>query len=151
AFGTPVALPGPVQSAVDDWCPAPTVGETQVFFHAYRGTALAKLWFATRASTTVPFDAAMSLTATDNPMRQEFAPTLTDDGLVLIYAESTPMVFKLQITERTSATGTFGTPMLLANVNDGPTVDDSYPFVTGDGLDLVFSSTRGPVGAGHTL
>src|SRR5262245_29431117 len=100
-FSAPVALPGPVQSAVDDWIPTPTVGETQVFFHGYRGTQLAELWFATRASTSVPFDAATNLAATNSAGVQQFAPTLTDDGLVLIYGNSTPMVFKLWIAERT--------------------------------------------------
>ena len=147
-FSPPTALPGPIQSQVDDWIPTPTVGETQIYFHAYRGTQVAELWFATRASTDVPFDPATNLTATNEPGVQQFSPTLTDDGLVLIYARSSPNAFKLYSTQRTSPTGTFAAPAMLANVNAAQ-ADDSYPFVTGDGLDLVFSSTRN--GAVHTL
>ena len=147
-FSMPAALPGPIQSAVDDWCPASTLGDTQMFFHSYRGSTLAKLWFATRPSTSVAFDPATKLAATDNLSSQQFAPTLTDDGSLLIYADSVGGGFSLYSTERAGG-ATFGPPAILANVNAGGGVDDNYPFVSGDGLDLVFSSTR--TGATHSL
>ncbi|HEX3760869.1 MAG TPA: hypothetical protein VHW23_19360 [Kofleriaceae bacterium] len=135
--------PGQVNGSSDDWGPAPSVGETQVFFNSYRSGPAAKLWFSTRAAKTDPFGAAAPVTPTDVQGAEQICPTLTEDGLELIYADNQLKGYKLYVSRRASTTAVFPAGTELAIVNDpSTTVDDSYPFVSADGLDLVWSSTR---------
>src|SRR5690242_15122042 len=87
-FATPAALPGPIQSPADDWCPTPTIGGLQIFMHSYRAGSFGQLFFATRASTSDAFGAASNVTELTTGTSQQFDPTLTGDGLRIIYADS---------------------------------------------------------------
>jgi hypothetical protein len=141
-FSTPAALPGPVQSATDDWSPAPTAGGTQIYFYSYRAGFLGKIYRGVRASLADPFGAATPVTEVDNALSQQIAPTVTSDNLLLIYADEVTGSFKLHVATRGSVGSPFDPPGVLANVNCSNTVDDLYPSISADGLRLVFSSTR---------
>jgi Tol biopolymer transport system component len=149
AFSMPAPLPGPIQSTTDDWSPAPTLGELQVFFHSYRSSSLGRIWMAARASRADPYGAATMVSELVNSTSQQFAPTLTGDGLRIIYADNAPGNFNLYEAVRTSPTGPFQAPQLIAGVNFAPTTQENFPFVSADGLRLVWSSNRN--GANSTI
>jgi WD40-like Beta Propeller Repeat len=148
-FSAPVVLPGPVLSAVDDWTPSPTRGELEIYFHSYRDSVEAQLYRGTRQQISDPFGAATLVVETDTASGQQFSPTLTADGLLLVYADSSSGPFKLTQATRSAADASFDTPAEMPVVNSGPTADDNYPALTADGLRLVLASTR--LGANHRV
>jgi Tol biopolymer transport system component len=141
AFSTPTALPPAVQSAVDDWCPTPTADGLQLFMHTYRGGSFAQLWFAKRTSTTSAFGGAAQVTELTTGTSQQFNPTLTGDGLHLIYSDDKAGSFDLYEAVRATPASQFGTPVVLAALND-PTGTDWNGFVSSDGLRLMYTSNR---------
>jgi hypothetical protein len=140
AFSTPAALPGPVQSPVDDWCPTPTVGGLQIFMHTYRASTHGQLFSATRTATNLPFGMATNVAELTTGTSQQFDPTLTGDGLDIIYSDDMAGPFHLYEAMRSSATGKFGTPVALAAINS--TTTDWDAFLSDDGLRLMFTSQR---------
>ena len=142
AFSAPARLPGPIQSAIDDWLPTPTDGGLEMFMHTYRAGTLAEIWAASRPATNVDFGAASQVSELTTGTSQQFDPTLTGDALRIIYADNMGNTFHLYEATRASPTGTFGAAVELANVNSGTAALDWNPFVSADGLRLVFTSQR---------
>lgn len=129
-----------VQSGGDDWFPTPTAGDTQLFFYVYPGASAADLVVATRATPTSPFGAPQLVTELDTT-NDEQAPTLTDDGLEIVWVYRTQTVASDLMTSRrasTTATWPAGTP--IATINGANA--DSTPWISGDGLRLWLTSDR---------
>jgi hypothetical protein len=140
AFSTPTALPPAVQSAADDWCPTPTADGLQLFMHTYRAGSFAELFVASRSSTTAAFGAATNVAELTTGTSQQFNPTLTGDGLHIIYADDKPGMGSFDLYEAVRATSAsqFGTPVALAVLNTAAT--DWNPFVSSDGLRVMYTS-----------
>jgi Tol biopolymer transport system component len=142
AFSQPAVITGAINSPSDDWVPTPTAGGLQMFIHTYRASALAELWAANRPTTAAVFGPAVRVDELVTGSSQQFDPTLSDDGLDLIYADNQPGLFHLFEAVRTQPTGMFAPPVELASVNDLATGNDWNPFLSSDGSRLVFSSSR---------
>ena len=146
-FSMPVALPGPVQSVDDDWTPTPTKGELVLFFYSYRpGGNPPSIWYATRTTPTDTFGSPMLVSELDGP-NGEKEPTLTDDGLVLVYQIGTDQASDLYTASRMSGL-TFSSPSPVVELNSP--FGDGDPWISADGTRLLFVSTRLDGGA-HQL
>jgi hypothetical protein len=140
-FSTPAALPGPIQSPIDDWDPTPSMGELLLYFHSYRGGVNAALYFASRAATTDAFSAATIVTELTTGTSQQFAPTLTGDALDIVYCDDQGgSTFHLYEATRTSTAQPFSTAATVDALNS--VTNDWFPYMSSDGLRIVFSSGR---------
>lgn len=142
AFSSPSALPGAIQSAVDDWSPTPSDGGLLMYMHTYRASARAQIWVASRAAITDTFPAPKEVTELANGA-QQFNPTLTADALRIVYGDSSSGLFHLQEATRADLSAQFGSITPLASLNDA-SGNDWNPFVSADGLRIIYSSSRGP-------
>ncbi|HUJ61778.1 MAG TPA: hypothetical protein VLX92_24910 [Kofleriaceae bacterium] len=140
-WSTPIALPGPIQSTDDDWAPTPTRGGLQLYFFSFRtgGVGGADLWYATRQSVTAEFGAAADVTQLDTT-DDERSPTLTDDGLDILFARDTATTGDIYEAQREETDDPFGTAVLAPNLSSSAA--DADPFVSADGLRVVFASSR---------
>ena len=77
-------------------------------------------------------------------------PTVTADGLTMVFSDSATGLYDLYTTTRTSADGSFGQPSPVAGVND-PAEYDHTPYLLPDGMTLYFASTRGNAGVSYDL
>lgn len=146
AFQPPVRLPPPLNSTFDDWFPTPR-GDAELYFHSYRtGSLGAALWVARRASTGDGFDPPTRMDQLDT-VDDEVAPTITDDGLELVFErDSGSGVAHLYSSRRGSSDVPFvdASQLMLGDSN----AVDTTPWLSGDGLRLIFSSARsGGIGA----
>jgi len=126
AFSAPAPLPGPVQSPIDDWIPTPTAGGLQLFMHTYRSMPRADIWTASRSSTTATWSAASEVLELVSP-GQLFSPTLTDDGLRMILADSRSGMFKLYEATRASPTAMWRIGLRRSLSGEGTTSSSSAP------------------------
>ncbi len=141
AFSAPQPLPAVVQSPDDDWYPTPAVGGLDLYFYSYRGGAgNADIWHTQRASLAATFDVPSTVAGIDTSANER-APTLTDDGLTIIYEHDTMMTdADLYTATRNTLADPFAAPAAIAELSS-PYVE-ADPFVTADGLDIVFVSAR---------
>lgn len=137
-FATPVALVGDgLQSGADDWAPTPTLGGLGLYFYSYREGASPKIFHAERSSTTAPFDPpiyAMDLAVGTGSGQR--ASTLTADALDILFENGGGMIYE---ATRTSVAMPFSTPQPVTPIDGGGAYE---PFMTADGLRLVFDSPR---------
>ena len=138
-FSVPTLLPGPVQSASDDWFPTPTRGELELYFYSYIGAlGDAEIVRATRADTTSPFSAGtrvLELESADD----DTSVALSEDSLVLVMTRVAATTHLYEAT-RASPSDSFSTPVAIAPIMTA--ADDLSPWLTADGLHLVFGSRR---------
>jgi hypothetical protein len=145
AFSTPAPLPGPVQSAQDDWEPTPTLGGLELYFYSFRNGSNADIYVATRPSLAGAFNAPVAETEL-NTIADEGSTTLTDDADDVIF-ERDGDLFEAR---RASPSVPFDPPALVTELNT-PSAEGS-PFETADGLRIVFASSRiGPDSEGLDL
>jgi hypothetical protein len=142
AFGpwsTPQLLPGPIQSSVDDWGGAPTLGETMLAFYSYKGSAHANLWTATRASTSDPFDAPTELDQISTTVGER-GPAISEDALTLIWAVDVGADHQLRESHRMTTAVMFSLAFDPGLGIAGGDDDDAW--LSADGNRLVFASDR---------
>ncbi|MGE5186348.1 MAG: hypothetical protein ACM31C_30040 [Acidobacteriota bacterium] len=141
ALSAPQKLPAVVQSTDDDWTPTPTRGGLDLYFYSYRpgGVGGADLWHAQRATLADSFAAPAPVSELDTTSN-EGTPTLTADGLVILFARTVGTSGEIFEAARASSADAFGPAMQVAELSSGTANGD--PFVTGDGLRLVFTSAR---------
>ena len=133
AFSAPLQLPAIVQSGADDWFPTPSLGS--LLFYSYRGTSYGQIFEAARDPLGTPaIHGELSQGTFDIKW-----PTLTNDGLTIIYGAFDGVGFNLWQASRAAPTGAFSSPAQLS-ISAGSY--DFSGFVSGDGLRLVFISER---------
>lgn len=137
-FSTPVRLPMEVQSTADDWGPTPTYGDLELYFYSYRtGGNGSAFWVSTRTKTTDSFGIAARVGELDSA-DDEKAITLTANGLDAVFERDGVAGIDLYETVRMTPTGQFTNVMPLS-INTPYAETD--PWLSADGLDLVFAST----------
>jgi hypothetical protein len=138
AFSTPTIIPGPIEAPTDNWGPSATLGQLAIYFGSYRvgGVGDQDIWVGARASVTAQFGAPTNVTEV-NTTGFETAPTVTDDGLDMVFVRGTAS--QLFEAMRGSTTVPFSTP---APVNFIAASYDISPWLSADGLRLVFVSNR---------
>ncbi len=150
-WSSPVNLGPTVNSSADDVDPAVSADGLMLVFHSDRpgGQGGADLWMCTRTSRDEPFGRPVNLGATVNSSALEVQPGLSADGLTLLFSSDRPGGQggrDLWMCGRASRGERFAEP-----VNLGPVVnssdDDGLPFLSADGLTLLFHSSR-PGGQG---
>ena len=138
-FSTPTSLPGPVQSASDDWFPTPTADERDLYFYQYIGTGSdAEIVRASRAAVGDPFSAAVRVVELSSA-GQELAVSLTEDALMIVFVRGGTRA-ELFEAQRGSRTSPFGAPVLIASLANA--FNDSSPWLSPDGRRLTFASGR---------
>ena len=105
------------------------------------GMGLQDLFSTTRANATAPFAAPTPL-ANVNTASVEADPSMTGDGLVLVFASDRSGTSDLYYATRASTAVDFGAPLPIASVNTAG--DELDPYVSDDGCSLYF--VMDPVG-----
>jgi len=152
-FGEPVNLGPQVSSSEGDTGPAVSSDGLTLLFASLRpgGQGGNDLWMCTRELASEPFAEPINLGPIVNSDNHDSDPTLSADGLTLLFHSGRPGGEggnDLWMCTRASSSESFSEP-----VNLGPTVNrsdfDSSPFLSSDGLSLLFESDR-PGGQGAT-
>jgi Tol biopolymer transport system component len=147
-FKEPARLDAPVNSNSDDTSPAFSADGLTLLIASDRpgGHGDHDLWTCTRLSVDESFGEPINLGSTVNSTKLDSSPTLSGDGLTLIFQSARSegqQDSDLWMCSRASLGTSFGQPVSL-----GPTVNSSVhecePTLSSDGLTLVFARTPRP-------
>ena len=138
-FAVPQVLPGPIQSASDDWFPTPSADQLTLWFYSVRGGD-DDIYVATRASIADPFSAAVQVAELDTAA-SEAGPTVTADELHMVFSRDGLPERALFETVRLTTNDPWGTPIGIVAIHVAGQ-NDYDPFLTADGLRLMFVSNR---------
>ena len=145
-FGTPKQVPGVNTSdpELNIWL---SDDEKTAYLTAIESDAAARwdVFTMSRASRDDTFGPRVRMTDVDLDNANTEDVTLTPNGLLVAFSSTRVVadggVSDLFIAERTTPTAPFGSATPIANVNDS-IADEQNPFLTADGLELFFNSTR---------
>lgn len=154
-WSPPVNLGAPVNSAAADFCPTPLNGNWLLFVSTRGGPGSCGLgdMYLTRNNPrhgwSPPANLGCAATgAGPNFAGGEFSPSLveTAEGVLLFFSSSGPDPAHDQdiYVSRQRADGSFAPATPVAELNTA--AHDQMPNVSRDGLEIVFSSTRGGLG-----
>jgi Tol biopolymer transport system component len=158
SWSTPINLGPTVNSLADEMAPSISADSLSLYFSGYRsafvrpgGFGSADLWVTTRATVSDPWGAPVNLGPTVNSSSQDKGPSISADGLSLLFGSSRPggssLSGDLWVSTRETKDDSFGLP-----VNLGPMVNslawDEFPYISADGSTLYFNSSR-PGGQGE--
>ena len=151
-FIAPVNLGPQVNSPVFDGGPSISTDGLTLFFTSKRpgGSGGGDLWVTRRAKLTDPFGTPQNLGTAVNSPANEFAPSISADGLSIYFDSDRPGGLGLSdiwVAMRATTSDPFGTPQNLGPpVNS--TASDGLPNISADRLSLYFCSRR-PGGFGQ--
>jgi hypothetical protein len=142
-WGEPANL-GPTINTPDvDACACISADGLELYFSSNRsgGCGSADLWITRRPTTSDEWGQPENLGPIVNSPHVEFAPWVTADGLELYFSSRRPGGFgsdDLWVTRRPAVDCLWDTPENLGEAVNSP-ASDAFPFVTSDGLCLLFS------------
>jgi Tol biopolymer transport system component len=142
-FDAPVPLPG-VNTASTEGVSRLTADELELYFSVNQVGMDANIYSAQRSTISQAFGAPIALTRV-NTAANDYDPDVSNDGLMLLFESNrvSGEGVHLYVSTRTSRVGEFSAPSEVANVNSATVTDnDGQPFVTADGQELWFVSTR---------
>jgi len=146
AWGTPVELGPPVNSSSVDCCAIISTDGLSLYFTSLnRAGAYGSLdvLVATRATVSDPWGESSNLGPTVNTSQDEIATSISSDSLLLYFIRKSPPngPGDIYMSRRPTTDDAWGESVKL-----GPTVNssynDTYAFISADGLLLFFSSNR---------
>lgn len=144
-FGAPIAVAGVATDAISEIAPRLSPDERTMYF--WGGPAGASHLYVThRAKPTDPFDAPVPVPNV-NSSAADNDPSNSADGNALWFASNriTGEGYHLYVATRPSSVVEFGAASLADGINSADkTLSDVQPFVTADGSELWFTSTRPP-------
>jgi hypothetical protein len=150
-FGRPQNLGPVINSPASDFGACTSADGLELYFASDRagGFGTADIWLSTRPSVDVSWGPPANLGATVNSPYMEAYPSLSSDGLTLYFSDlysGTPRPGGLGgadiwVATRTSHNDAWTTPVNLGAPVNSSAMDLS-PTVSGDGLILVFASSR---------
>lgn len=114
---------------------------TALVFSSDRNGGNFDLWVSTRMGTT--FGTPVRMLELNSGGSAEGDPVLSSDGLTIYFRSDRPGgpgQFDIYVATRAMATMTFGTPVLVPNVNSA--ADDGPSYLSSDGCRLYLSSDR---------
>ncbi len=151
-WGPPVNLDTPVNTPYVEAYPSLSAdGLTLYFSDLYSGTPRpgglggADIWMTTRASRNDPWATPVNVGAPVNSSAMEVSPTVSGDGLILVFASSrtgTGGPYDLWLSERSTVHAPWGAPVNLGATVNSPTHGDLECSLSADGLALFFASGR---------
>ncbi len=103
------------------------------------------LWMSTRSTTSGTWGMATNLGATINSAFDDRAPTLSSDGLTLIFNSNRNGNSDLFMSTRNSITDAWSSPATILGLNSP--FDEGGAHLSNDGLRIYFQSDRGGSGA----
>jgi hypothetical protein len=142
-FGTPTMLPG---LAGGSWIGPRLLDDELTMFlsGSQTGSTVSDLWVTSRASRQAPFGTPVKLAISSSA--QDNFPTVSAHGRAIVFdSDRAGGPRRLWVATRVSTLGEFANPELLSGV--GPPIAQSLdldPFLTADGQELWFASTRSP-------
>jgi Tol biopolymer transport system component len=150
-FSAPANLGRVVNSPAFDGGPSISADGLSLFFTSERpgGSGGGDLWVTKRKRMIDPFTTPENLGAGSNSPANEFAPSISADGLSVFFDSDRPGGLGLSdvwVAARAATSESFGKPRNLgAGVNSS--ASDGLPSISADGLSLYFCSRR-PGGSG---
>jgi predicted secreted protein len=151
-FGTPTNLGPVVNSPEHDYGPSISADGLALYFHSERpgGHGDADLWVATRPTKEYQWGEPVNLGSTVNSLYRDNGACISANGLELYFSSTRPGghgEFDIYVSTRATPDDDWKPPVNLgAVVNTGAI--DRFPSITGNGLELYFSSRR-PGGYGN--
>ncbi|MBN1359832.1 MAG: PD40 domain-containing protein [Sedimentisphaerales bacterium] len=152
-WGEPTNLGPLVNTAYADACACISADGLELYFSSNRpgGCGADDLWMMRRPTTDDPWAEPVNLGETVNSPDVDFAPWITTDGLELYFSSRRAGGFgsdDLWVARRPTAGSPWEAPMNLGSTVNSPE-SDAFPFVTVDGLCLLFSGDwQAPVRTG---
>jgi hypothetical protein len=144
-WSVPQNLPGPVNSAFDDFCPTPLTGGRLMFVSTRPDVCAGPNIYQTRLDPALGWlDPELlpcgNLDAVNSDFA-EFSPSLVEaDGRSLLFFSSNREGVHNIYSSELQSDGTWGLAVAVSELNS--TLDDARPNVSHDGLEIVFDSTR---------
>jgi len=145
-FGPPANLGPVVNSPAFDGGPSISADGLSLYFTSERpgGSGGGDLWVTRRTKLTDPFGAPENLRTAVNSPANEFAPSISADGLSIYFDSDRPGGLgssDIWVATRAATAEPFGPPRNVgAPVNSA--ASDGLPGISADGLTLYFSSRR---------
>jgi Tol biopolymer transport system component len=159
-WGDPVNLGPEVNTAAAEVMPTISADGLTLFFgdgnpfswRARNGTANDyQIWMTTRATPQSPWGPPVAL---GPPVGSEYIddyPHLTNDGLSLYFTSARPESFGLNVAQRTSPSGPWLTVTNLGSAINQPGTWNAFPWLSSDGLRLIYQSDRSGGRGGYDL
>jgi Tol biopolymer transport system component len=145
-FGPPTPIAGLSTAGIED-TPRLSDDELTVYFDGRLGTdANLNIYVAKRGRVTDGFGAPVRLDTVSDTTFDDWHPSISRDGLEIFLESSKDGTSHVYVATRTTALAAFSAPSVADRVNGG---DAFQPFLTADGTELWFTSTR-PGGLGQT-
>lgn len=143
-FGQPANLGPLINSSQSDFTACISADSLSLFFASNRppgGFQDFDLWVVTRPTKDDNWGTPEHLGGTLNSRQNEWTPFLSENGLELYYAQGPWGNTDIVVSKRESLSEPWGRPESL-----GPAINsgswDGSPFITADGLELYFYSSR---------
>jgi serine/threonine protein kinase len=142
----PVILGPMVSSSFTDDTPSISDDGLTLYFSSFRpgGHDNMDIWRATRETTEEQWAAPTPLGPTINSSSFDWSPTISADGLLLVFSSKRPGGIgksDLWMTTRSTPDGPWSEPVNLAPPVNSPSVE-ATPSISANGLLLFFQSTR---------
>lgn len=152
-FGEPVNLGSTINTKANEGTPHISADGLILHFCSDRNGGYGKsdIYVSNRKSREEDFGIPVNLDSINSSYLDEHE-SLSEDGLCMVFKSTRPGVFEgddLWISERSGPKEQWGTPKNLGRKINSPSVEQC-PFLSPDGLVLVFSSGR-PGGTGLTV
>ncbi len=154
-WSAPENLGAVVNSAAGEGSPCLSADGLTLLFDSDRpgGQGKSDLWMSRRPTLSAPWSAPENLGATVNSSENEKVPTLSSDGLALLFATDrgqSDRRYKLRWCHRKTTAEPWSTPTTQQlEVTAAAGVSDYEPELAADGLSLLFTSF--PRGGAHGL
>jgi serine/threonine protein kinase len=146
AWSPPVNLGSAVNSALMDNGPSLSSDGLSLLFHSFRGGGHGRydLWQTTRTSSSAPWGAPVNLGPPINADMGEIFPSMTGDGRLLVFQSTRDLrtgqaAFYYSLRESRDAAWTV--PKQFPG-HVGRAEGDNAPYISADGLTLLFASIR---------
>lgn len=124
--------------------PRLSADELTVYFNGHVGTGDENIYVATRPALTAAFGTATLVTEA-NSTSSDSNPSLSPDGATLWFdSNRAGQGNHIYVATRASPQAAFGTPTLASVNASDATVNSDQPFLTADGKELWFASSRAP-------
>ncbi|MBX3206908.1 MAG: PD40 domain-containing protein [Labilithrix sp.] len=136
-FGSPVALPGPVNSAAFEVAPTLMNDELTILFQRTVGVEGGSALIATRTSIDAPFGEPTELVALAQGLDGVQQPAMTVDGLLLFFVGLVGPNSGIYTASRASPKADFANRRAFTEVNSS--ASESFPGLTVDGSELWLS------------
>lgn len=142
-FGTPQNLTA-INSSAEDTNPSISADNLTIYFTRSNvpGNPVAvEIMVATRPDAASPFGIPQVVTEVNIPDGDDYAPSISSDGLALYFTSFKPIVSDdIYVATRMNPIDPFGTPVPVPGVNT--IYSDAHPSISADGLRLYFQSDR---------